>query len=294
MFDSQMRHYIVGLVFLLAPLILVIALLSIPPGVAAAEQVILDWQTDVDGNPLLPGQVIDDEFHSATGISITIKAQSAAPDGSDVRAIFPSHDPPVSPSGRTIDPDLGTPNETCPGGGPGIGEGGEVGQPGENCTPQHNILIIPTVGDSDGDGFIDGLPDDDARGGLGTFLFSEPVVVDYLEIIDQDDGETALIQAYSDVSGDPGSLIKEVSTLPLGDNSFQRIDLEALGVVRLDVNYEGSGGLANLAYTPGEPTAVNLSTFDASMPFSLFAPFLAAFALLSVLSAAWMLQSRRA
>lgn len=290
MFDSSIRRYIVTLGFILAPFILVIALLSMAPPVAAQslDQVILDWQTDADGNPLLPGQVIDDEFHSTTGISITLRAQSNAPDGSNVRAIFPSHAPPT-------DVDLGTPNETCPGGGPGVGEGGEVGEPGENCTPQNNILIIPTIGDGDGDGFIDGVPNDDARGGLAIFLFSGPVTVDYLEIIDQEDAETADIRAYSAVSGDPGSLITEVSTMPLGDNSFQRLALAASGVRRLEVSYEGSGGLASLAYTPDEPTAVNLSTLDASMSFSGFTPFLAAFALLlliTVAAVAWMRQSR--
>lgn len=289
MFDSNIRRYIVSLSFILAPFILVIALLSMAPAVAAQtqDQVILDWQTDANGNPLLPGQVIDDEFHSATGISITLKAQS---DGSNARAVFPSHQPPT-------DFDLGTPNETCPGGGPGIGEGGEVGEPGENCTPQNNILIIPTIGDGDGDGFIDGVPDDDADGGLAIFLFSEPVTVDYLEIIDQEDGETADIRAYSAVSGDPGSLITEVSTMPLGDNSFQQIALAALGVRRLEVAYKGSGGLASLAYTPDEPTAVTLSTLDASMSFAGFAPFLAAFALLLLITVAavvWMRQTRSA
>lgn len=289
MSDSNIRRYIVSLSFILAPFILVIALLSMAPAVAAQtqDQVILDWQTDSNGNPLLPGQVIDDEFHSATGISITLKAQS---DGSNARAIFPSHQPPT-------DFDLGTPNETCPGGGPGVGEGGEVGEPGENCTPQNNILIIPTIGDDDGDGFIDGVPDDDADGGLAIFLFSEPVTVDYLEIIDQEDGETADIRAYSAVSGDPGSLITEVSTMPLGDNSFQQIALAALGVRRLEVAYKGSGGLASLAYTPDEPTAVTLSTLDASMSFSGFAPFLAAFALLLLITVAavvWMRQTRSA
>jgi hypothetical protein len=293
MFRFELKSIVASLGFSLAALLLVIAFLSAPSIATAADQVILDWQTDADGNPLSSGQVIDDEFHSTTGISITLRAQSEAPGGSNVRAIFPSHQPPVAPSGRTIDADLGTPNETCPGGGPGIGEGGELGQPGENCTPQNNILIIPTVGDGDGDGFIDGLPDDDEEGGLATFLFSEVVSIDYLEIIDQENDETAIIRAYANVSGDPGSLVAEVSTQPLGDNSFQRVALNALGVVRLDVEYLGSGGLANLAYTPMSPTAVELSTLDASASVTGFAPILIAVVLLSALSAAWVWRSRR-
>ena len=34
------------------------------------------------------------------------------------------------------------PNVKCPGGGVGIGAGGEPGHPGENCAPLGNILII--------------------------------------------------------------------------------------------------------------------------------------------------------
>lgn len=290
MLNSQIRRTIVSLGFIIAPLILITALLSIPAVVAAQapDQVILDWQTDAQGNALLPGQVIDDEFHSNTGISITLRAESARANGSNVRAIFPSHNPPT-------DFDLGTPNETCPGGGPGIGDGGEVGQPGENCIPQENILIIPTVGDDDGDGFIDGDPDDDARGGLAIFLFSAPVTIDYLEIIDQEDGETADIRTYTNVNGDPGSLITEVPTMPLGDNSYQRINLAVQGVRRLEVEYEGSGGLASMAYTPDTPTAVSLSTLNASITYANIAPFLVAFFLLvaSTVAVAWIRRSPR-
>lgn len=290
MLHSHIRRYIIGLGLLIAPLVLVTVLLSTPPIVAAQDQdqVILDWETDAQGNALSPGQVIDDEFHSATGISITVQAESERADGSDVSAIFPSDQP-------TADPDLGTPNETCPGGGPGEGEGGEVGEEGENCTPLGNILIIPTVGDNDGDGFIDGMPDDDARGGLVTFLFSDPVTLDYLQILDQEAGETAVIRAYNNVSGDAGALIEEVSTMPLGNNSFQQVDLAAQGVMRLDVQYLGSGGLASLAYTPEGPTAVSLSTVNASMSYSGITPFLVAFILLFALTLAlaWMRRSRR-
>ncbi len=40
------------------------------------------------------------------------------------------------------DPDRGSPNERCDGGGPGISEGGEPDTLGANCNPLGNVLII--------------------------------------------------------------------------------------------------------------------------------------------------------
>jgi len=67
--------------------------------------------------------------------------------------------------------DLGSPNATCcipPG--PGIGAGGAIGMPGENCDDQFKILIIsdspPTPGD----------PVPKADGGLVTVDFAEEIL----------------------------------------------------------------------------------------------------------------------
>jgi hypothetical protein len=40
------------------------------------------------------------------------------------------------------DPDLGSPNKACPGGGPGVGDGGKPDAAFPNCSPQGNLLII--------------------------------------------------------------------------------------------------------------------------------------------------------
>ena len=40
------------------------------------------------------------------------------------------------------DPDLGSPNEKCNGGGPGVGLGREPGSTGENCKPLEYALIV--------------------------------------------------------------------------------------------------------------------------------------------------------
>lgn len=229
----------------------------IPSIVVAAEQVILTWEQDADGNPIAVGQVIDDEYQSATGLSVTVQTVS----GNDIAAIFPSHNPPVQGS-TTIDPDLGSPNTTCPGGGPGIGAGGQVGQPGENCLSHNNVLIMPTRDDSDNDGFIDGNPDDDANGGTISFYFSSEVSIDFTEILDQESQESLTINSYADLDGT--NLVDEEQTAGLGDNSYENIVIDASGVRRVDFVFMGSGAIASLAFTPEEPTAVNLSSFNAS------------------------------
>ena len=74
------------------PLLIMIVFLTLSVGVlrvAAANQVILDWETDPAGNALLPGQVIDDEFHASEGISLTISGISNRPGGGERSRYLP-------------------------------------------------------------------------------------------------------------------------------------------------------------------------------------------------------------
>jgi hypothetical protein len=64
------------------------------------------------------------------------------------------------------DLDLGAPNKACPGRGPGQGVGGEPGQPGMNCSPKGNALIIQEPGKS--------IPDDNVNGGIITLDYPFP------------------------------------------------------------------------------------------------------------------------
>lgn len=257
----------------------ILSMIMITSVAIAADQVILDWEEDASGNPIDTGQVIDDEYHSATGISITVKAQSAT----GVAAIFPSDAPPG------IDYDLGSPNETCPGGGPGIGEGGKVGQLGENCLSHDNVLIMPTSGDGDGDGFIDGTPNDDDRGGTITFLFGEPVTVDYIAMLDQESEENLFIISYADVAG----TVELDSQNPsgFGDNSYENILINVDGVRRVDFNFMGSGAIASIAYTPSGPTAVSLSGIEASAVTPTYILLAIALLALITISGLWFARS---
>ena len=246
--------------------------------VSAADQIILDWEQDAGGAPLTSGQVIDDEYHSATGISVTVQVASA----SGVAAIFPSDAP------TAADLDLGTPNETC--GGLGVGVGGEVGQVGENCMAHNNVLIMPTIGDGNGDGFIDGAPNDDAGGGTVTFIFSEPVTVDFIEVLDQESQENLTIETYGDVAGT--NLLDTQNPSGYGDNSYENIPIQVGGARRIDFDFMGSGAIASIAFTPQDPTAVTLSSVDASAIAPTGILVVAALLALATATSVWVIRSR--
>ncbi len=135
----------------------------------------IDFETDALGNPLVAGQIIDDEW-AEWGItaSFTVNAPSTGP-----LMIFDS----ANPTGGDVD--LGSPNETCAPPGPGIGTEGEVGQPGENCFPQRNLLIIS----EDGDGSD---PDDAADGGTIVFSFADELEIDALSFLDSENNQDSV------------------------------------------------------------------------------------------------------
>jgi len=157
-----------------------------------------------------------------------------------------------SPTGG--DPDLGTPNVTC--GGPGIGTGGEVGQPGENCVARGNLLIVAEdIGDGNGDGLVDD-PDDEAGGGVIRFDFDFTVDLDHIVIIDID-AETLDFELNG-----PDGYVGAGSGSDLGDNSCQVIDLSDFeNVTSLEVVFSSSGAIAELEYRESD-TAIDDSSWD--------------------------------
>lgn len=82
------------------------------------------------------------------------------------------------------DPDLGTPNEKCPGGGKGVGAGGKPsGDPanpnaGENCINQGNALIIQ-------EGVTYDPPDDNVDGGWIKIIFKSNLINGYTLMSEQ-------------------------------------------------------------------------------------------------------------
>jgi hypothetical protein len=130
--------------------------------------------------------------------------------------------------------DLGTPNEDF--GGPGIGDGGRAGMPGENSQAMGNVLIISQDGDSSD-------PNDDQGGGYIWIDFEHPVDVQDFSVIDTDEDEPGgTVEAYAF----DGTKLGSTEIQPYGNNSFQVVPVNATGVARLQIRFESSGSINNL------------------------------------------------
>lgn len=233
-------------------LIAVLVLLALPRQSSGMAIVEVDWETGNDGSPLLKGETVDTQY--ATGSTVLNFTVSAATDTLIYnRAIIFTSDAPAG-----VDTDLGSPNQACPGGGPGVGADGEPGDPGENCVDLGNVLIMPhNITDADMDGYVD-APNDSSFGGTITISFDRPVNGIALTVLDQDDASSAIVETYDGVGG----LISTDSTNGFGNNSKDRILLtNANGIERIDVIFEGSGSISSFEVEPLETTAITLNSF---------------------------------
>jgi len=188
----------------------------------------IDFDTDARGNPLAAGTIIAEQW-SDWGVHITTSNPTWHP-----VMIFDSS----NPTGN--DPDLGTPNQDF--GGPGIGNGGKYGTPGENSLAQGKILIISTDGDTSD-------PDDYVGGGTITFTFDQPTPVDEVHILDIEETGSK-VRAWNAATG--GTLLAEVNMQTYGNNSFQIVPVNADGVRRLEIYFKGSGGVSAVVFCSEE------------------------------------------
>ena len=185
---------------------------------------VIDFETDDAGILLSAGEVIDDEWEG-WGVHVTTNDPVNHP-----AMVFDS----ANPTGGDVD--LGTANEEF--GGPGQGDGGRAGSPGENSQPLGKLLIISEDGDSSD-------PDDNGNGGTMSFTFDMPVHIDDIHLVDVDDIDAVgEFKAYS--TQDTSNLITMGESLGLGDNSVQVIPLSADGVRRLDITLPESGGIQSI------------------------------------------------
>lgn len=102
---------------------------------------IIDFDKTGAGSALTSDHYVRHEWLKTHGVAITATATAGSgytPQGK--ARIFDTANPGADDA--TGDPDLGSPNIMCPGGGVGIGAGGEPGKTGENCAPLGNVLII--------------------------------------------------------------------------------------------------------------------------------------------------------
>ena len=121
----------------------------------SCDPVTVDFDKDASGTDLSPPLCVEYEWAS---LGLTLFAEGG--EGS-LPCLFDTANPRKEKTGG--DPDLGAPNNYCTPPGPGRGDGGRPGEPGENCDPLGNVLIIQEPG-------ID-VPDDNRDGGLLTLDF---------------------------------------------------------------------------------------------------------------------------
>ena len=183
-----------------------------------------DFEKDGEGNALVAGQIIDDEW-----ITLGVTVSTTDPVGHPLM-IFNSG----SPTGN--DPDLGTPNSDF--GGPGIGVGGEFSSPGRNGLPRGHVLMISQDADPSD-------PNDYKGGGTMDFVFDPPArQVTEVHILDIDLGEGGTVRAFD--ADDVEILSRPL--LELGDNSFQVVPVGAFNVGRLEITLQSTGAVSAIVY----------------------------------------------
>ncbi|MDY7092234.1 MAG: SdrD B-like domain-containing protein [Acidobacteriota bacterium] len=202
-----------------------------PPVITGGCFGTVDFALDGEGLPLAAGQRVNDEL-AGYGIQVL----TGDPVNHPVMVFDSAH-----PTGW--DWDLGTPHEDF--GGPGRGDGGAAGMPGENHRSLGNLLILSADGDA-------GDPDDFNGGGVFIFLFDEPVEIRTVTVVDTDCDEPFGRVTAFDVLGYP---LASRPLQTLGDNSVQTVAVEAQEVRRLEVSLTGSGAVAELVSCPVETDA---------------------------------------
>jgi hypothetical protein len=187
---------------------------------------VVDFSKDSNGNPVIAGQYVKDQWRSKYGMRIVVQDAKGgyAPDGK--ARIFDSINP-------TSDFDLGTPNEKCPGGGRGSGSEGVPGKPGENCIPQGNIIIIQESNKIE--------QDDNKFGGVIEFIFDSPRRIGHIAMID---GSNTL-EAVT-----PGGKTVVFKFPSFGENAAQMLHLDIV-VTKMRMILSSGGGISEIGiFTP--------------------------------------------
>ena len=202
------------------------------PGGGEPIEITIDFNTDGTvanpGTPIPNGAYVEDEWEE---YSLIVSAKGGF---GTLPRIFDT-----AQVGNDLygDPDLGSPNEKCTPPGPGVGLGGEPGEPGENCEYLGNVLIIQE------DNTDTTIPDDNAEGGTITLEFVPPAVfVTQIGLLDVD-YETSLVVTQTDGT---------VTTIPvpiLGDNSKQSVPVNLPDVSKIDVVLTRSAAVIDITYS---------------------------------------------
>lgn len=196
--------------------------------------VTIDFQTRGDGKTLPRGAYVKNEWFNKYGLTVTASAAVGGFTPNGMARIFDTANPGTNTSG---DPDLGSPNSKCPGGGPGIGNNGVPGDLGENCVPVGNVLIVQESNKT--------IPDDNANGGTLSFSFAKPVLFSDIGLIDIPDTNLHRLNfTYQD------GRVDTFTYKGLGDNAVQRVIANKRNVRKVDVFVPYSGAVVELHFCP--------------------------------------------
>ncbi len=207
---------------------------------AQDQRIVIDFDTDANGNPLGAGTIIDDEYR---GYGLTIESLTYPDRGDPTSTILTNRAMIFDSANPTGDdePDLSTPHINF--GGSGTGAGGAQGQPGENNTALNNILILPEPKGTSED------PNDSRFGGEFTFKWDEPVYVNDIGFLDIEDAARDPNGAtYIETFDADGNLLHRYVVPGLGDNSFQTIQLNGELASEMKVVFGGSGAITGLSF----------------------------------------------
>lgn len=240
----------------------------IVPGIALAVAVLACSSAPadiIDFEGLATGQIVDSEY-SSIGVTIAVNNRNRGPNtseafddiapGVDIGVVFDTS----SPTGG--DWDLATPSSG------GNLEGVSLG----------NILIIEeNQTDGNGDGIIDGPPDDEGGRPAGTIylLFDDPISSIGFDLIDIEVAESELgwfAAFFSDgteigtvVFSDLAGLVHSMGEIEFGDNTANRIDpffasdFGESGFDEVQLRLGGSGGIDNIIFEHPVPEPATLS-----------------------------------
>jgi hypothetical protein len=188
-----------------------------------------------------------------------------AVEGNTVRDVNVFNSSSIKSANTTDDPDLGSPNQFCPGGGPGVGNGGKPEAPFSNCEPQGNLLIIQNPANAEND------PNDNGSGGCLFFKFERLVEVVNMGLLDMDEIATVT------VIDDTNNVITSFQSPPnVGNNGFWPVNktapaafLGADDVKLIQVCMKNSGAVSSIEYYDcggPSPTFTDIPTPSPSFP----------------------------
>ncbi len=239
-------------------------------------------QTVIDFEALAAGTVVSDVM-AAPGVGpVRVRGTNPRFPGQNAAVIFDSS----RPTGG--DPDLGSPNVEF--GGPGVGAAGEEGKPCENRIALGKILIVEEHLNTLTGGRIPNPDDEALGGGMLEFDFSALgwVTIDDIRLIDIEEPDAVLRFLHAD------GTTTEVR-VHTGDNGLADLSNRALwgsgpdchieysddrrppfrAVLKLQVLFNGSGGIDNIAFRPTIKLEKYTNGFDADRPDGGDAPAIA-------------------